>query len=80
MHRISNNMLLALLLEASWQKSHYSNPCGSCVEVARLADGRIAVRNSKHPDGTALIHSGLEIAAFIRSTKKGEFDERPAQA
>lgn len=37
-----------------WRKSSYSGDGGSgggeCVEVAWLADGRIALRDSKNPD------------------------------
>ncbi|MGH3776922.1 MAG: DUF397 domain-containing protein [Pseudonocardiaceae bacterium] len=67
-------MTASLLLWVSWQKSRYSNPCGSCVEVAQLADGRIAVRNSRHPGGPALVYPRAEMAAFIHGTKMGEFD------
>ncbi|MGH3832484.1 MAG: DUF397 domain-containing protein [Pseudonocardiaceae bacterium] len=69
-----NNCTAApLLLSVSWQKSRYSNPCGSCVEVAQLADGWVALRNSRHPDGPALIHSRAAMAAFIHGAKMGEF-------
>ncbi|MGH3899677.1 MAG: DUF397 domain-containing protein [Pseudonocardiaceae bacterium] len=58
-----------------WQKSRYSNPCGSCVEVARLGDGRIAVRNSRHPGGPVLVYPRAEMAAFLHGAKVGEFDD-----
>jgi hypothetical protein len=45
------------------------------VEVARLADGEIAMRNSRHPSGPALVYTSDEISAFIAGVKAGEFDD-----
>ncbi len=75
MQRIDNGMTASLLLGVTWQKSRYSNPCGSCVEVAQLADGRIAVRNSRYPGGPAQVYPRAEMAAFIHGAKVGEFDD-----
>lgn len=73
--RMDNCLVTSSLPGVSWRKSTFSNPCGSCVEVARLADGRIAVRNSRHPRGPALIFLRAEIAAFIHDAKAGELDD-----
>jgi hypothetical protein len=51
-----------------------SNPSGNCVEMARLPDGGIAVRNSRDPEGPALIYTADEIAAFIAGARDGDFD------
>ncbi|MBO0775494.1 MAG: DUF397 domain-containing protein [Actinobacteria bacterium] len=72
---IFNGMPAAGLTGASWRKSSISNSQGACVELARLAGGEFAVRNSRHPDGPALIYTHAEIAALIEGVKLGEFDD-----
>jgi Domain of unknown function (DUF397) len=49
------------------------------VQVAELADGAIAMRNSRHPSGPALIYTRAEIAAFLAGVKNGEFDDLGAR-
>ncbi len=67
------NGIQASLLDVSWTKSRYSNAEGNCVEVARI-DGGVAVRNSRHPEGPALVYTSAELAAFLSGAKDGEFD------
>ena len=74
MSDIYNGMPAAELINVTWQKSRYSNPNGACVEVAHLANGEVAVRNSRFPAGPALVYTPAEIAAFLAGAKDGEFD------
>jgi len=60
-------------IAAPWAKSSYSGPQGNCVEVADLADGAIAMRNSRDPEGPALVFSRAEWDAFLRGAQDGEF-------
>lgn len=65
---------LTELTGAAWRKSRYSNSQGNCVELAELPDGAIAVRNSRFPDGPALIYTRDEMRALVLGVKDGEFD------
>lgn len=71
-----NGIPATQLPEVRWRKSRRSNPSGNCVELAALPDGAgVAVRNSRYPDGPALIYTRAEIAAFIQGVRDGEFDD-----
>jgi Domain of unknown function (DUF397) len=74
MVQVGNGGPAAGLRRAVWRKSGFGNPNGNCVEVAELPGGAIAVRNSRHPGGPALVYTPAEIAAFIRGVKDGQFD------
>ncbi|MDJ0386107.1 DUF397 domain-containing protein [Streptomyces sp. NPDC098789] len=69
-----NGMAAAALVGVMWQKSRHSNSQGSCVEFAKLPGGNVAVRNSRHPDGPALVYTPAEIEALLLGVKDGEFD------
>jgi hypothetical protein len=60
---------------ARWRKSRHSGAVGNCVEVAPLADGDIAVRHSRHPNGFTIVYTRAEMAAFMAGVKDGEFDD-----
>lgn len=56
-----------------WVKSSLSFANGDCVEVARLQDGQVAVRDSKDPAGPVLRFTPAEWAAFLGGVQNGEF-------
>jgi hypothetical protein len=73
--QIRNGMKAGDLGPVEWRKSRVSNPSGNCVEVAALPDGSVAVRNSRQPEGPALVYTRAEIAAFLTGVRNGEFDD-----
>lgn len=65
-----NCVEVADLTGSNWRKSSYSSGNGgACVEVAAGGTGVVAVRDSKDPDGPALIFSPADWSAFISSLK-----------
>ncbi|MFC0599773.1 DUF397 domain-containing protein [Streptomyces palmae] len=63
------------LSTANWRKSSYSNiDGGDCVEIADNLHGVIPVRDSKDPDGPALVFGAAAWAAFIGDVKAGGLD------
>jgi Domain of unknown function (DUF397) len=65
-----NGMSAADLPDARWYKSRLSSPQGNCVEVATLPGEQIAMRDSRHPDGPALIL----ITDLVHAVEHGELD------
>jgi hypothetical protein len=65
--------LTASDITAPWVKSTYSGPQGNCVEVAFLDGGEVAMRNSRYPDGAALVFTRAEWDAFLSGARDGEF-------
>lgn len=45
------------------------------MELARLPDGQVAMRNSRFPDGPVLEHGASDIRALLDAIKRGEFDD-----
>jgi hypothetical protein len=74
MQQIVNGMRATEIEGAVWRKSRRSS-MGNCVELAPLPDGGVAVRNSRHPDGPALVYTREEMVAFLRGARDGEFDD-----
>ena len=59
----------------NWRISSFSGNNGTCVQVAALSDGRIAVRNSTHPDNGTILFTRTEMNAWLSGVKAGEFDD-----
>ncbi|MCX4390313.1 DUF397 domain-containing protein [Micromonospora peucetia] len=75
MQQPPNGVPTTQLPPLDWQKSRRSNPSGNCVELAELPGGAgIALRNSRHPEGPALIYTADEITAFVLGARDGDFD------
>lgn len=71
---IYNGMPARNLGTEGWHKPWSGTNGGNCIEAMKLADGRVALRQSTDPDGPALIYSPHEIESFIRGAKRGEAD------
>ncbi|MCL2583422.1 MAG: DUF397 domain-containing protein [Streptosporangiales bacterium] len=74
MQDIYNGISAAELDGAAWRKSQRSNSQGACVELARLNGATVAMRNSRDPEGTALIYSADAVRAMVGALRSGEFD------
>ena len=77
--------------EAAGSRSYHGTPAGACqgpdgksgrstaqgngVQTAKLPGDEVAVRNSRHPEGPALIFSRAEVHAFLEGVKDGDFDD-----
>jgi Domain of unknown function (DUF397) len=72
MKRVAN--AAADLGSEGWHKPWSGSNGGNCVEAKRLDDGSIALRNSTHPEGPALMYSRSAIAEFINAAKSGAAD------
>ena len=72
-HAVYNGMPAGELRNAQWRL--VMSPEGAGVELARLPDGQVAVRNAADPDGPALIYTRAEIEAFIGGAQDGDFND-----
>jgi Domain of unknown function (DUF397) len=61
------------LSAARWVRSRACSSDG-CVEVAQLADGSVALRDSKDTAKAAHVFDRDEWTAFVTGVKNGEFD------
>jgi hypothetical protein len=58
---------------AKWRKSTYSQQGGACVEVADDFAGVVPVRDSKDPEGGALVIPAASWSAFVAGVQAGDF-------
>ncbi|MFE1199572.1 DUF397 domain-containing protein [Streptomyces olivaceoviridis] len=63
---------------AVWQKANASVGNGNCIEVAKLPEGGVGMRNSRFPEGPVLVFTKGEVAAFFDGVSKMEFDHLTA--
>ncbi|MGH3873187.1 MAG: DUF397 domain-containing protein [Pseudonocardiaceae bacterium] len=63
-----------LVVRAGWRKSSFSGDGGvgggNCVEVAPLADGTIALRDSKHPEAATLCFTHTELPGHTLQSRR----------
>ncbi len=71
---VENGVSAAEIDGVTWKKSVASVGAGECVEAAGLPSGGVALRNSRHPSGPALVFTDAEWAAFLAGAKGNEFD------
>jgi hypothetical protein len=73
---VYNGMPAGELKDVQWRRAGGGpeGEGGEGIEMARLPDGQIAVRNSADPDGPALIYTRAEIEALIGGAQDGDFD------
>ncbi|MET8678951.1 DUF397 domain-containing protein [Streptomyces sp. NPDC004647] len=58
---------------SQWRKSTYSGgDGGDCIEVANGLTGVVPVRDSKDPQGPALVFRADAWTSFVRAVKDGE--------
>ncbi|MFE0459831.1 DUF397 domain-containing protein [Kitasatospora sp. NPDC058965] len=57
---------------AVWRKSSYSHEAGQCIEIGHALPGASPVRDSKDPEGPALMFSAEAFASFIAGIKAGD--------
>jgi hypothetical protein len=63
------------LPDVTWRKSARSGKQGNCVELAPVRSEGVAVRNSRFPEGPALVFSVAEMGAFLADIKRGAYDD-----
>ncbi|CBG69158.1 MULTISPECIES: DUF397 domain-containing protein [Streptomyces] len=71
---VRNGMPARELGRQDWHRPWSDDAGGACVEVKKLADGRVAVRQSTDPDGPALLFTPREMTSFLAGVKAGEAD------
>jgi hypothetical protein len=66
-------MYSAAELSVRWRKSTYSTNGGDCIELGEGLLNLAPIRDSKDPQGPALVFGVDAFAAFVQAVKAGEF-------
>ncbi|GAB2711767.1 DUF397 domain-containing protein [Kitasatospora kifunensis] len=61
------------LAGATWRTSSYSGSGGDCIEVAPNIPDVVPVRDSKDPEGGALVVPAASWSAFVAGVQAGDF-------
>lgn len=62
----------ATLFDVEWRRSSHSTAANNCVEAGTTAAGQFAVRDSKDPQGPALLFPKEAWQDFLRAVGTGE--------
>ncbi|MER7697049.1 DUF397 domain-containing protein [Streptomyces sp. NPDC096095] len=65
-------ILDASTLPVTWWKSSRSDTGAQCVECGLLDGGAVAVRDSKHPTGPAIVFGRGALAAMVGAVATGD--------
>lgn len=63
----------ASTLPVTWWKSSFSDTGAQCVECGIVDAGTVAVRDSKNPNGPALLFPRASLSAFAAAAASGQF-------
>ncbi|MGW7197209.1 DUF397 domain-containing protein [Streptomyces chryseus] len=63
----------ASTLRVQWWKSSRSDTGAQCVECGIVDDETVAVRDSKHPTGPALLLTREQMAGLVSAIREGHF-------
>lgn len=65
-HSGGEGQCVEIARNVAWRKSSRSGGLGQCVELAQT-DGWAAIRDSKNPNGPAMVIKPAQLRAFVRS-------------
>jgi len=70
--QLARSVTADALEDAVWHKSSYSGTSGNCVEVATNLPGLVVLRDSKDPEGPALVFAVSEWRGFVEGVRGGQ--------
>ncbi|MFJ6618431.1 DUF397 domain-containing protein [Kitasatospora sp. NPDC091335] len=63
----------AAAVDLIWRKSSFSGAQSNCIEIAAGVTEVVPVRDSKDPNGPALLFPAEAWASFLSGVKSGDF-------